>query len=338
MNFDITSGINFNLIIFFSVFFISIIGTKLVILSLRNKISDPDIALITGKRKAPIPKNGGFAMVFAIIAGFLCVEVDYVVIAPIFFLAGLPLLDSIMPLPKLIKLAIRAAAVALALHAIPLPIFSELFPPLFDKALAGFLWLWIIHSFDKMEVVEGLVPIEMISIGLGLSSLSLLLDNFFSPVSIQSVIFACSGIGFWWWNHHPAKVLAGEIARVPAGFVAGYLLILAASSGYSTAAFILPAYFLADSFVVFFNRPFSEKLVSDKDAKPQTPYCLRAIKNSYAPQWIVRTITGINMLLIFLEAQTLISPQMMMFNLVLAYAMVFTLVWYFARKNTVYHI
>jgi hypothetical protein len=114
-------------------------------------------------------------------------------------------------------------------------------------------------------------------------------------------------------------------------------LILAASEGYVSAAFILPAYFLADSLFVFFDRPFSEKFVSEQTFKSKQPYALRAIKNSYAPRWIVRTIAGVNMLLLYLAAQNIISPWMALFNFFLAYAMVFTLVWYFAQKNTAHY-
>ncbi len=323
----------FYLILSFSVFFISLIGTKLVILTLKNRPTTPNIDLLLGKRKAPTPANGGIAVVFAIIIGLLGTEVNsvYKIIPSIFLLTGLPLLSSIMPFPRTIKLAARLAAIIISIGVFPSPIFSDLLPPLFDKILAVFFWLWIIHSFDKLEKVDGLLPVQMITIGAGLSAITILSEAFFSDLSIQALVFTMAGVGFLWWNHYPAKVFAGEIASVPAGFVGGYLLLLASSHVYFEAALIIPAYFLADSFITFFNRPFSEKL--DREQKPtaQPLYCLRAIRKSKAPQWVIRTITGINMLLIFLEAQILISPQMLIFNLIIAYAMVFTLVWYFAR-------
>lgn len=321
----------FDIIIAFSVFFISLIGTKLVILTLQKRPISPNIDLLVGKRKAPPPTNGGIAVVFAIIIGFLGVETDYTVITSIFLLTGLPLLNSITPFPRIVKLIVRVIAVIIPLGVLPNPIFTDLLPPLLDKTLAVLLWLWIIHCFDKLEKIEGLLPIQMISIGAGLITITILSETFFSPLSIQALIIAMAGIGLLWWNHYPAKVLAGEIASVPIGFVAGYLLLIAANQGYSEAAFIIPAYFLADSFITFFNRPFSEKLIKNQKIKSSPLYCLRAIINSNSPKWVVRTITGINMLLIFLEAQILISPQMMIFNLIVSYAMVFVLIWYFAR-------
>lgn len=324
----------FYIILSFSTFFISLIGTKLVILTLKRRAVAPNIGLLTGKHKASLPANGGIAVVFALIIGFLGAETDYSIIASIFMLTGLPLLDSIVPLPKIVKLAVRLLAVIIPLGIFSTPIFSEFLPPLLDKILAVLFWLWVIHGFDKLEIVEGLLPIGMISIGLGLYAITILSGAFFSPLSLEALIFATAGVGFLWWNYHPAKILGGEIASVPVGFVAGYLLLYAASGGHGEAAFILPAYFLADSLVTFFNRPFSEKLVKEGKAKYLPPYCLRAIKNSNSPKWVVRTITGINMLLVWLETQILISPQMLVFNLIVAYAMVFTLVWYFARMKS----
>ena len=324
----------FDIILAFSVFFISLIGTKLVILTLQKRAVSPNIDLLVGKRKTPPPANGGIAVVFAIIIGFLGVETDYTIIASIFLLTGLPLLNNITPFPRIVKLIVRLIAVIIPLGVFTTPIFTDLLTPLLDKTLAVLLWLWIIHSFDRLEKVEGLLSIQMVSIGVGLSAITILSETFFSPLSIQALILAMAGISFLWWNHYPAKVLAGEIASVPVGFIAGYLLLLAANQGYSEAAFIIPAYFLADTFITFFNRPFSEKLIKNQKTKILPLYCHRAVMNSDSPKWIVRTITGINMLLIFLEAQILISPQMMIFNLIVAYAMVFTLVWYFARMTS----
>ncbi len=321
----------FYLILSFSVFFISLIGTKLVILTIQNRPVSPNIELITGKRKLPPAANGGIALVFSCIIGLLGTEIDYRVILSIFLLMGFSLLNNITKLPVSLKLIIRLIAVIIPVSIFDFPIFSGFATPFFDKILAISLWLWIIHSFEKLEKVEGMLPIQIISIGLGLSAITILSEKFFSPLSIQSLIFSTAGAGFLWWNFYPAKVLAGDIASVPCGFIAGYLLLFAASSGYPEAAIILPAYFLADSAITFFNRPFSEKLEKNKKPKPRPLFCFRAIINSRSPEWITRTIAGINMLLVLLEAQILISPQMSLFNVAMAYAMVFTSIWFFAR-------
>lgn len=319
----------FNIILAFSVFFISLVGTKLVILTLQQRPVSPNIEILTGKRKMPTPENGGIALVFAVIIGFLGAGTNYAVIASIFLLTGLPLLGNILPFPRVVALIVRIIAIIIPLVGFHGAIFSDLIPSLLDKALAMLFWLWLIYSFEKLEKLEGMLPVQIISVGAGLIAITILDDTFSSPLSIQALIIAMGGLGFWWWNHYPAKVHGGEIASAPMGFVAGYLLILAASKGYSEAAFIIPAYFLADSFVTFFNRPFSEKISKKSVAKKL--FSLRAAAKSSSPKLVVRLITGINMLLIFLATQILISPRMTIFNLLIAYAMVFNLVWVFAR-------
>ncbi|MEZ5690096.1 MAG: hypothetical protein R3D71_00330 [Rickettsiales bacterium] len=324
------------IIITFSAFFISLIGTKLVILTLRNSLKSPDINIMTGKKKAPVPTNGGIALVFAIIIGFLGVQTNYtyILILAIFMLTAIPLLSNVMPIHQIAKVAIRLLAISVALTTFNTSIFIDfdrMPPTLIDKFFAGFFWLWIIYSFDRLEKVEGLMPLGMISIGLGLCALTVLSGTFFDDFSIQALIFAAAGVGFLWWNHHPAKILAGEIASIPVGFVAGYLLLSAASEGHIIAIFIIAAYFLTDSFVTFFNRPFSEKFSKQSI---DIPCCaLRAIMNSRKPQWIVRVITGINILLIFIAVQSMLHDYMAIFNLIIAYIMVFTIIWFFLRKK-----
>jgi UDP-N-acetylmuramyl pentapeptide phosphotransferase/UDP-N-acetylglucosamine-1-phosphate transferase len=319
----------FNIILAFSVFFISLVGTKLVILTLQNRPVSPNIDILTGKRKMPIPENGGIALVFAVIIGFLGAGTSYAVIASIFLLTGLPLLGNILPFPRMVALIVRVIAITIPLVGFHGTIFSDLIPGLLDKSLAALFWLWIIYSFEKLEKLEGMLPVQIISVGAGIIAITILDRTFSSPLSIQALIIATAGLGFWWWNHYPAKVHGGEIASAPMGFVAGYLLLLAASKGYPEAAFIIPAYFLADSFVTFFNRPFSEKI--SKKSVTKKLFSLRAATKNSTPKLVVRLITGINMLLIFLATQILISPRMTIFNLLIAYAMVFNLVWVFAR-------
>ncbi len=323
----------FYIILAFSTFFISLIGTRLVILTLKSRIPAPDIALITGKKKSIAPDNGGIALVFSIIIGFLGTEIKtiYEVIPSIFLLTGIPLLSGLIKLHPSVKLVIRIVALCIPVSIFSKPVFSGYFPPFFDKFLAVCLWLWIIQVFEKIDSVEGLLSIEIISIGAGLLAIAVVSGTFFSPLSIQALIFIMAGCGFLWWSYFPAKVIAGEIASVPVGFIAGYLFIIAINSGYGVAAFIIFAYPLADSFITFFNNPFPEKTLGNVSVKPQELRCFLAIKNSNSPKWIVYIIAGTNMLLGFLAVQTIINPQMAIFYLVIAYSMVFTVIWFFTR-------
>ncbi len=296
----------FYIILALSTFLISIVGTKLVILTLKNRPTAPDIELITGKKKSLIPQNGGIAFIFAIIIGFLGIEGKtlHSIMPSIFLLTGLPLLNGIISINNTVKSIILIGAIAFPLSIIQTPIFFHYTHPLLDKSIAGFLWLLIIHIFMKLDKTEGLLPIATISIGSGIVAIFILSNIFFSPFSIQALIFATSGLGFLWWNYNPAKTFAGEVASIPIGFIAGYLLIHTAEKGFPLIALIIPAYFTIASFLY------------PTEKKPLT-------------KWIMRLIIGINMLLIFISTQSLIHPEMAIFNLIIAYAMVFATIWIF---------
>ncbi len=295
-------------ILAFAAFFIALIGTKLTIFSLRNRAVSPDIDVLMGKRKAPPLDEAGIAITFALIIGLLGAEVSYAIVSPMFFLAGIALLKKLVKIPKFIKYCVWIFSVAIGLTAFPDPIFSGNISPVMDKIMAGGFWLLLIYSFSKLEKTESLLPTHIIAFGLGLAIIHILAEKDFSPFFTDSLVFACAGFGFLMWNLRPAKIFAGEIGAVPAGFIAGYLLILAATSGYFAGAMILPAYIFA----------------------------YRGVKTAHHAtfdmEWICRLIAGINMLLVYLAAGATIYPEMAGFNIVIAYAMSFGLE-FFLSKN-----
>lgn len=333
------------LILAFAAFFISIIGTKLVIVTLKKRAAPPDIDLLMGRKRKDFPlNNGGIAMVFALVSCLLAVDVSYTIILPIFMLTGLALLKETLAIPQSIKLLVVFLAVTIAISSFHGVIFSDVFPSYLDKALASGLLLWLIYSFEKLEKVEGLLPIEMIFIGIGLCLISVVLKmphdvftadlhspDLYSSDFTQSLIFASVGLGFLWWNFHPAKVMAGEIGASSVGLTAGYLILMVAKIGYVLPALIVPAYFLADSAVSFFNRPFSEKFSTKLTISTPSPYCFLAQKATKKPEWIVRLIASCNFLLIVLATIVVLNPQMGLVIFIASYIMVFILLCFFAR-------
>jgi UDP-N-acetylmuramyl pentapeptide phosphotransferase/UDP-N-acetylglucosamine-1-phosphate transferase len=206
------------LILAFSAFFISLIGTKWVIFTIRSRAASPDIKLLMGKKKAPPLADAGIALTFAMIIGMLGAENSLAVVLPMFFLAGIALLEKTIRVLKSAKITVYIVSITIGLSVFPIPILG--------KFLAGIFWLLIIRGFSKLKNTESLLPACIISIGFGLATIAILAGNFPSPLATNSLIFAGAGLGFLWWNHKPAKVFAGAIGAMPAGFVAGYLLLL----------------------------------------------------------------------------------------------------------------
>ncbi len=297
------------IILTFSVFFIALIGTKGVIATLRKNPS-PDIDVLMG-RSMPLPvQEGGIAVAFALIIGLLGANASYAVVFPLFFLVAVALLGKLVNIRMGINLAVYVLSVFIGLKVFTLPIFFTFLPPEIDKIIAGIFWLAVMLSFSKFEKTESLFSIHMIAIGLGLAGISVLAEQFPSMLSTSGLIVAGVGVGFMWWNLSPAKVFAGKIGALPAGFIAGYLLLLAASAGYIATAIILPAYLLL-------YRP-------DKYRKE---------RKLSVRDWNARLIAGVNMLLIYIAAQTFISPQMQWFDVAVAYSMVVLLEFFPGRKS-----
>jgi UDP-N-acetylmuramyl pentapeptide phosphotransferase/UDP-N-acetylglucosamine-1-phosphate transferase len=210
------------LILSFSTFFISLLGTKWVIFTLKKRALSPDIDLLMGRRAAPPLADAGIALTFALIIGMLGAEASFALVLPLFLPAGLALLKPYLRIPQLVKFMIWGTAVAVGLTIFPMLITA--------KILAGVFWMMVIVTFSKLEKTENFLPLSIIFIGLGLALANIFTGTFPSELAMQSLIFASAGFGFLWWNWQPARVFAGEIGAVPAGFVAGYLLLLMVQS------------------------------------------------------------------------------------------------------------
>lgn len=283
------------IILAFSAFFIALLGTRWVIFALKERVSSPDIDLLMGK-KTPLPlADAGIALTFALIICLLGADVSYLTIAPVFFLAGLALLKKHLKVRKAIEVIIWVISVAFALAYFSMPTLY--------KAIVGAFWILLINASAKLEKTEAMLPIYIISIGLGISIICVLGENFPSPLAEQSLILAAAGFGFLWWNMHPAKVFPGEIGAIPAVFVAGYLLIYSGAA-YIPSALILPAYLFA----------------------------YKNCAHKIADIWYHRLVAGVNMLLIMLAALAFLNPDISWFNVAVAYVMVFGIEFFLSRK------
>jgi UDP-N-acetylmuramyl pentapeptide phosphotransferase/UDP-N-acetylglucosamine-1-phosphate transferase len=285
------------IILAFSAFFISILGTRSVIFILKNRAVSPDVDLLMGRKKSTPLADAGIAISFALIIALLGAEISYLIILPIFFLVALAMLKNLIKIPAKIEFLVWIISVFVALFAFHLSISY--------KIIAGIIWLFLIHSFKKIKNTESILPTHIVIIGLGLSMISVLAEKFPSALAEQSLIFSAAGFGFLWWNLRPARVFAGYIGAVPAGFVAGYLLLLAASKGYEIPALILPAYIFA--------------------------YTVG--KKSFSDEWLQHLISGVDILLVMLAIFALLSPDMAWFNVTVAYILAFGLEFFIFKKS-----
>jgi UDP-N-acetylmuramyl pentapeptide phosphotransferase/UDP-N-acetylglucosamine-1-phosphate transferase len=222
------------------------IASALAIGALRTQLQQRSILDHPNERsshKRPTPRGGGLVVVpiiliaWAVYAGVPVSAEMAVVIPGAAALALLSWIDDLRTLPASVRLIGQAAVVAAALSLLDGigPVFQGLLPPLMDKIIVAFAWIWFINLFNFMDGIDGISGVEAISIGGGLAALALM-----TPAAMP--------------NWHPARIFLGDVGSVPIGFLLGFLLLTAAANGYWATALILPLYYLADATLTLLRR------------------------------------------------------------------------------------
>jgi len=311
-----------------SVFLISLLGTRLTVVALRKRAAFLDRPTLRSNHQAPTPRGGGIAVVMALIIGLLIADINYAIIIAMFLLAAISLLDDLIGVPPLVRLLVQVLAVSMPLAMVHAPIWGGLLPVWLDKGATAFLWIWIINLFNFMDGIDGLSASEMIGIGIGFCLLSVFAGTFPQALFAYSLILVAAGCGFLWWNWHPAKIFLGDVGSIPVGFLVGYLLLLAATSGYVFAALILPAYYFSDGTLTLARRLCQGKKVWVAHSEH---YYQKAVRRGRRHDAVARHIFGINILLILLATLSVIDPQLAVLYLSVAYMAVFMLLGFFAH-------
>jgi len=319
----------FYLILPLTAFLITLLGTRLTILAFRQRVVPIDPASIRPDYKKPPLTGGGIAVVMAIIICLLVADIDYGIILALFLLAAMSLLGELIDIPLPVRLLVQLLAVLIAMSVVHIQVFGGFFPLWLDEAITAFLWVWFINLFKLMDGIDGISPMEMVCIGMGICLITVLSGGVFpDPLSTYALIVATAGCGFLWWNWHPAKILMGEVGSVPIGFLLGYLLLMTVAAGYPYAAAILPAYYLSDATITMISRVYHRKKLF---APHKDYYYMRALRSGRKQDAVVRYIFGINFLLIFQAVYSVIDPALSIFYVGMAYTTVFMLLGFFAH-------
>lgn len=321
----------FSLFITLAAFLIALIGTRLLIIAFRDRRMMLDMPNLRSNHVTPVPRGGGLAVVFALIIPMLVANADLAIILSLLILAAVSLMDDLIGVPALVRLLVQVIAVSIPLCVLPVDLFDGWMPPLVSKLAIGVVWIWCINLFNFMDGVDGISATEMISIGLGIALLMVFAEQFPNPLSQYAMILAAAGCGFWWWNHHPAKIFLGDVGSIPIGFMVGYLLLQTALSGYVAAAVILPAYYLADSGVTLLKRLSARKKIWQAHSEH---YYQQAVRKGWKHSVVVRYIAGVNVLLGFLAVYSMLDPDMAGLYIALAYMAVFMMMGFFGHSSS----
>jgi len=299
------------------------------LLALRKRTVLIDLPNLRSNHKQPTPKGGGIAVVFALIICLLIADIHYSIVLSILLLAAVSLMDDLIQVPPFVRLLVQVLAVSIPLTTMA-PLFGGMFPKWLDHAIVGALWIWFINLFNFMDGIDGISGVEMCCIGIGLCLISVFLGTFPNSFAAYSLILASAGFGFLWWNWHPAKIFLGDVGSVPIGFITGYLLLLAAKSGYVGAAFILPAYYLADSTLTLIQRIGHGKKIWVAHSEH---YYQKAVRRGRRHSTVARYICGVNLLLMLLAVLSVLDRDLEGLYVALAYLAVFLLLGFFAHTG-----
>lgn len=316
----------FFIVLSISAFLLSLLGTRLTILALRQRQVPLTPLELQQKKARPAPSGGGVAVVMAMIICLLVADMNYGIVLSMFVLAALSLMDDLIRVPGPIRLLVQVLSVLVALGVTEAPVFTML-PGWLDKTLVVVIWVWIINLFHFMDGIDGMTPTEMICIGMGLCVLTVIDDTFPTPLSTYSLVLFSAGWGFLWWNWFPAKIRLGDVGTVPVGFFVGYLLLLAVHAGYAYAAAILPAYYISDATITLIYRASKGKKLWSRHSEY---YYRKAVSKGRRPDTVARYVFGVNLLLILLATFSVINPELSPLLLGLAYMAVFMILGFFA--------
>jgi len=311
-------------------FMMSLLGTRLTILALRRKHAFLDVPNARSNHIAPTPRGGGIAVVFTLVMGLLLMDVGYSIVLAMLLLAAISFIDDLIRVPPALRLVAQAVAVWIAMTGMEGLLFNGLLSVADDKIITMLLWIWFINLFNFMDGIDGISGSEMICVGIGLCLLTVITNAFPSTLAEYALVAVAAGFGFLWWNWHPAKIFLGDVGSIPIGFLLAYLLLLAAKDGYVYAAMILPAYYLADGTITLVRRTWR----GEKPWKAHSEHFYqKAVRNGRSHDGVVRLIIGVNMLLVLCAVTATLEPKVAPVALLTAYAAVFLLLRYFARRK-----
>ncbi len=309
-------------------FLFSLLGTRLVILSLRGHPMFVDQPNARSNHAVPTPRGGGIAVVLTLAIFLLAADASYWLIIGITLLASISLVDDILKLSPLPRLCAHVFTVLIVLEDTPFQFFGGYIPFWVDRILVVGAWVWFINLFNFMDGIDGISATEMIGIGLGLGLVLAFGNDFGNQLSLFALVVIGTGMGFLWWNRQPAKIFLGDVGSVPVGFLLGYMLLYCIHLGYVYPALILPAYYLADSTVTLIKRIWRSERFWQAHSEH---FYQRAVRAGRSHRLVVRLIAGFNMLLILLATFSVIYEAMAPFFLFLTYGMTIVFMFAFAR-------
>ncbi len=172
-----------------------------------------------------VPRLGGVAIMGSFLIAILLSAGPDTLLYTRYFLAGLLILfflglwDDLQPVSPYIKLLGELLPVLLLTYSVRLPLsyFSQNLL-LFEWPATIFAVLWIINAFNLVDGINGLAAsVGLVSL-LGMAYLGQ------TDVSVVSLAFAGSLLGFLYYNFTRPKIFMGDGGSLPLGYVLAFCI------------------------------------------------------------------------------------------------------------------
>jgi len=248
-------------------------------------------------------------------------------VAGMIVLATVSWLDDLKEISQLVRLVAHFLVVVGLLQTVfsEQLVFQGLFPLWLDHALAALLWVWFINLFNFMDGIDGISGVQTACIGVGVVLLAGS-NGWVDLGQSYALVIAGVGVGFLWYNWHPARVFLGDVGSVPLGFILGWLLLNLAANGFWVQALILPLYYLSDATLTLLERLGRKEKIWEAH---RSHYYQQAIQKGYSHAHVAKSVLVGNAVLIGLAITSLRAPVT---GLVGAAAVVFIMLLYFKHN------
>jgi Fuc2NAc and GlcNAc transferase len=217
--------------------------------------------------EAPTPRGGGLAIV-GVVLGFLSLA-GIIRLLPWNVVVGIGgggaavaligWLDDVSSISALRRLFVHFAAALWALAWLGGFRFANFGNHQIDLGLSGSLIavtgiVWATNLFNFMDGSDGIVAVEVISIGAIGGSLLLIMGN--TGLGTFALVLAGAALGFGWWNWAPARIFLGDVGSGFVGFTIATLAV-ASENAHSVpvvAWALLSCVFLVDATLTLMRR------------------------------------------------------------------------------------
>lgn len=229
------------------------------------------------------------------------------VIAATIFIAVLGAIDDIRTLAVVPRLLGQTAAVALVLASLPGDLTITSFLPWWlERALLLVGSVWFVNLVNFMDGLDWMTVAEIVPLTGGLVLLSA-----FTALPLHATILALAlmgaMLGFAPFNKPVARLFLGDVGSLPAGLLAGYLLVLLAGAGHVAAALLLPLYYLADATLTLLRRLGNGERFWEAH---RSHFYQRATDNGFTVRQVVTRVFAVNAGLVVLALLTVWKADM----------------------------